>query len=253
MLHTAIPDDPVRIIATTHVSEGSQAVKELVIRILSPAFYSRFVHYAYTSEAFDRECVFTDEKNRTLWISRPELLSLLLGKSNSSKAFSAMNRSYFDGLRWSILRKLRCAPAPPAYAVSTPSKAEFTTEDVRTLPFSTLDQFVRSVHGHAHAGQYRWILTKLFLARRFTFGFVEIVGLLDLIVRVSLCSLCILQLGVIRAQADINGCSANMFQDMALDACFKEVRDAHGEWWWLIGSALCVSACHMYGLLKGYN
>lgn len=228
-------------------------MKELVIRILSPVFYARFVHYAYTSEAFDRECVSTDEKNRTLWISRPDLLPLLLRKSNSSKSWPAIKRSYFDEMRWSILRKLRCAPAPPAYTVSTPSKAEFTTEDVRTLPFSTLDQFVRSVHGQEHAGNYRRTVTKLFFAQRFTLGFVEIIGLLDLIIRVLLCCLCIFQLGVIRAQADIYGCSARMFKDGALDACFKEIRDAHGEWWWLIGSALNVSACHMYGLLKGYN
>jgi hypothetical protein len=96
------------------------------------------------------------------------------------------------------------------------------------------------------------MVTKLFLAQHFTFGSVEFIGLLDLMVRVLLCCLCILQLGVIRAQADIYGCSAKMFKDGTLGACFKEVRDAHGEWWWLIGSALCVSACHMYGLLKGY-
>ncbi|KAF1917625.1 hypothetical protein BDU57DRAFT_493776 [Ampelomyces quisqualis] len=255
-LHTAIPDYPVRIIATTQVPGHTQAAKELVIRILSPAFYSRFVHYAFTSEAFDRECVFTDEKNRTLWISRPELLPLLLEKSISSKALPTTKRSYLDELRWAFLRKLRCAPAPPAYAISTPSKAEITTEDVRTLPFSPMDRYVRSVYLHALSGQYRRTVTKLFLAQRLTFGFVEIVGLLDLIARVLLCSICFFQLGVIRAQAtkaDIYGYTANTFKDRALGAYFKEGTEGHGEWWWLIGSALSVSACHMYGLLKGYN
>ncbi|KAE9993937.1 hypothetical protein EG327_002271 [Venturia inaequalis] len=53
-------------------------MRSLEIRILSPAFFSRFVHYAHTSEAFDREGMFTDEKNRTILVSNPELLTLLL-------------------------------------------------------------------------------------------------------------------------------------------------------------------------------
>jgi hypothetical protein len=257
-VHTAIPDQPTIKIAPTHHLGPERQMRELEIRVLTPAFYSRFVHYAYTSEAFDRECVFTDEKNRTLWISQPGLLPLLLNKSPVLEAsqWPLVERSYLDEMRWKFLRRLRCAPALPAYSVSTPSRTEFTTEDVRSLPFSELDQFVRGSRGCSWAGEYRRTVTKLFLAQRFGFGFGKVIGLLDLLARMLFCSLGAFQLVVWRAQtkhADIDGCSTNMFRDGILSACLRCLGEVHGERWWLIGSTVSISACHIYGLLKGYN
>jgi len=256
--HTAIPDEPLQKITSIHLPGRDRKARELEIRVLTPAFYSRFVHYAYTSEAFDRECIFTDEKNRTLWISRPQLLPLLVDKPSEAhinQAFVA-KRSYFDELRWKLLKKLRCAPASPAYAVSTPSKTEVTTEDVLCLPYSELDLFVRNSCGRARAGEYRRIVTKLFLALRFGLAFGEIIGLLDLIIRALFCCLAAFQILAWRAQstqADVGGCSykAPIYGNHTL--CFEDVREAHAEWWSLVGAAVSISACHMYGMLKGYN
>lgn len=266
-LHTAIPNEPVTGACATH-ARGLDRVptKELEIRVLTPAFYSRFVHYAFTSEAFDRERIFTDEKNRTLWISHPQLLPALLNKRDSAIADDAVEaecsshlRSHLDELRWKLLRKLRCAPAAPAYAVSTPSKAEFTTtEDVRSLPDSALDQFVRISRNKDIAGEYRRIVTKLFLAERFGFGFAEVLGMMDLLVRTTLCWVAASQFVAMHArfeQADIGGCSTKMFRDRPSSAaCFRDARKSlHEEWWWLVGTMVATSACHTYGLMKGYK
>ncbi|KAH3943237.1 hypothetical protein HBH98_002460 [Parastagonospora nodorum] len=249
-LHTAIPDSPIREIITTYIQGRDIPLRKLEIRVLTPAFYSRFVHYAYTSEAFDRECIFTDEKNRTLWISRPELLPLLFNRRTPSEPHQSFkNRTYLDEMRWKLLRRLRCPPAAPAYAASTPSKAEFTTEDVRSLPFSEMDQFMRSSPARIGSRQYRKIVTKLFLAQRFGFGFAEVLGLMDVIVRVLLCWLGALQLATLRTQsqnAGIDGCSTKMFRD-----CSRDVEYGYVEWWWFVGTMLATSACHGYGLLKG--
>lgn len=257
-LHTSIPGDPIQTITTIQQPGQARTPKQLEIRVLTPVFYSRFVHYAYTSEAFDRECIFTDEKNRTLWISRPELLPALINKpahvDPGLRSFE--KRTFLDEMRWKSLKKLRCAPALPAYAVSTPSKAEITTEDVRSLPYSELDQYVRSSCGRAWAGRYRRAVTKLFLAQRLGLGFEELIGLLNLIARVLLCVLAALQIESWRAQshvADNDGCSTTIHADRTLSACYENVKDVHGEWWWLIGAAVSVSACHMYEILKGYN
>jgi hypothetical protein len=257
-LQTAIPYEPIATIAPARVPGHNRAAKEIEMHILTPAFYSRFVHYAYTSEAFDRECLFTDEKNRTLWISRPELLHVLLhGPSVSETKYeSNVKRSYVDELRWNMLRRLRCAPALPPYAVSTPSNAELTMEDVRSLPFSGMDQCIRSFHGNAQAGAYRRTVTKLFLAQRFASGYIEVIWLFDLLVRVLLCYLSLFQIAIWRArvsQADIDGCSKRMFSNGTLAACLIDIKQVHGEWWWLLGDVGAVSACHLYGFLKGYR
>ena len=52
--------------------------RTLTIKVLSPAFYSRLVHYAHVKEAFDRECLATEEKNRTVVIRSPQLLPIFL-------------------------------------------------------------------------------------------------------------------------------------------------------------------------------
>lgn len=258
MLHTSIPNEPLVGIGKTHIPGQNRPVRELEIRVLTPAFYSRFAHYAYIAEALDRECVFTDEKNRTLLISRPELLPLLLEKSISAEPqeWPTVRRSWLDELRWNMMRKLRCAPAPPAYDVPSPSNGQVTMEDVRSLPFSELDEHARSFRAHQPVGQYRRIVTKLFLAQRFAFGFPEIIGAFDLLLRLSLTCLGLFQLATWRARmvgTDIPGCSEIAFKAGRWDACFQDIQEVHGEWWWLIGTTVAVSACHMYGVLKGYN
>jgi hypothetical protein len=257
-LQTAIPDEPIQIIAPTYTLDHNQGAREIEMRILTPAFYSRFVHYAYTSEAFDRECVFTDEKNRTLWISRPELLHALLQRPSVSEIEPELNarRSYLDELRWNLLRRLRCTPALPAYAITTPSNAKLTLEDVRSLPFSELDGFMRSSREISQVATYRRIVTKLFLAQRFASGFTEIIGLVDLLVRVLLCYLSLFQIVIWRAQvlqAGIDGYSLRVFSNGTLAGCLNDIKQVHGEWWWLIGTACATSSCHVYGLLKGYK
>lgn len=258
MLHTSIPDEPLVGIGKTHVPGQNWPVRELEIRVLTPAFYPRFVHYAHTSEALDRECVFTDEKNRTLWVSRPELLPFLLDKSRSPEGqeWPKVNRTWLDELRWDVMRKLRCAPAPPAYDVPSSGNVQVSVEDIRSSPFSGLDEHARSLRAHQPVGQYRRIVTKLFLAQRFSFGFTEIIGIVDLLVRPSLTCLGLFQLIIWRAQAvgaDIPGCSAKALQAGSWEACFKNVQEVHGQSWWLIGTSVAVSACHVYGMLKGYS
>jgi hypothetical protein len=258
MLHTSIPDEPLVGIGKTHVPGQNRSARELEIRVLTPAFYSRFVHYAHASEALDRECVFTDEKNRTLWVSRPELLAFLLDKSRSldGQEWPTVKRSWLDEMRWNVMRKLRCAPALPAYDVPSSTNIQISMEDIRSSPFSELDEHARSFRAHQPVGQYRRIVTKLFLAQRFSSGFTEIIGMVDLLIRLSLTCLGFFQLTIWQAQAvgaDIPGCSSEALQAGSWEACFKNIQEVHGQWWWLVGTSVAVSACHVYGGLKGYT
>ncbi|KAH8723388.1 hypothetical protein GQ44DRAFT_656590 [Phaeosphaeriaceae sp. PMI808] len=258
ILQTAIPSEPVCVIATAHIPERNQRPQELEIRILTPAFYSRFTHYAYTTEAFDRECIFTNEKNRTLWVSRPELLPILFNKQCNIEIGlgSGIRRSYLDKLRWNVLKKLRCAPATPAYPAPTTSNTESTTEDVRLLPHSELDQYVLSFSGHEEARRYRKMTTKLFLAQRFCLGFTEIIEVLELITRMLLCYHGASRLAALWAdhsQTDISGCFAKIIRDDSSRTCFEDVNAAQEQVWQLICTTVSLSACHLLGLLKGYN
>ncbi|QDS72229.1 hypothetical protein FKW77_005549 [Venturia effusa] len=161
--------------------------RTLEIRILSPAFFSRFVHYAHTSEAFDREGLFTDDKNRTILVSRPELLTLLL-KSERDSSFMKTYLSPLDRLRWCAHRKARCPPSSPTYSSIQQYNNVSKVKDVRMKAFSPMDRLVQR---SGHAWCYRRQCMRLFLSQRFALGFTPLIDLVDLSFRVVLIHLAV--------------------------------------------------------------
>lgn len=155
-------------------------LRTLEIRVLSPAFFSRLVHYAHTSEAFDRECIFTDEKNRTICVSRPELLPQLL-KSERDVSFLETHLGRLNRLRWDVHRQIRCPLGPPTYPSNSQANNVAKTKDIRQRPFSPLDRVVLRSGG---AWLYRRQCMRLFLAQRLALGFTPLIDLLDLLIRV---------------------------------------------------------------------
>lgn len=238
---SGLPDISPQTITTARPSTSDRPIRNLELRVLTPSFYSRFVHYAYTSEAIDRECVFTDEKNRTMWLCHPQLLSLLLSTKSSprSEPEQPVLRSRLDNLRWHFLQKLRCPPPPAASAPSLLTLRRFHVSDIRVSPLSELDCFVRSVHGSAYSAEYRRTVTKLFLAQRLALGCVEAVEVADLLVRVVLVGFGVMQLGALSR----NGMSWGYMQ-LLMDS----------RHWWLAGRAVgAVLSCHVYQISKGYT
>lgn len=218
------------MIMSTYVQGRNIVPSRLELRVLTPVFYSRFIHYAHTSEAFDRECIFTDKRNRTVWISNPEMLSLLLPKSKvppPEEEARGIKRNQLEELRWALLRKLRCPLPEPAYPV-TPRSPSFDIDDIRTLPFSDLDIFARSRHGRFIAGLYRRAVTRVFLAQRVALGFVEVVDGIDLLLRILICFL-----------------GLRMLLLWEMEAQQRGVR--------LLGLCSAVCGFHIYGLMKGYR
>lgn len=157
----------------------------LGLNITSPAFYSRFVHYVHAKEAFDRECLFTDEKNKTLQISSPALLPILLEGMHAQRkamAESAIRsgRGPIDVLRWSLLRRLRCPPAMQSYGESyleSKSVGDYHIADIRPRPYSEIDG------SSSNSATYRRLVTQLFVAERFGAGFPAVVVLYDRVLR----------------------------------------------------------------------
>jgi hypothetical protein len=251
-LHTGIPHRPIESIASTHIQGRKINPKIFEIKVLNPSFYTRFVHYAHVSEAFDRECLFTDEKSRTLVVSHPEFLPLLLSnaKSDTEEMDGELERSCFAKKRWCLLRQLRCPPAEPAYS-GIQSVSNVRVSDIRAQPLSDLDNFMLKPYSCTGAGSYRRKVTKVFLAKRFTFGFVEVIDAFDFLLRACLCYLGSKMLASWCQDAEQYGLGRTLYMFPNSDA--GELRGAHTEWWWLLRLALYMCACHFYGLMKGYR
>jgi hypothetical protein len=140
--------------------------------------------------------------------------------------------------------------------MSTPNKVEYTVKDVRSLPFSELDQYVLSMFDAECAARYRKTVTKLFVAQRFGLGSAETIGLLDALIRSMLCGLAAFQLAALRSRTGqgIAGCTTKMNRDVTWAACFiVAISELHRDWWRLAGAAVSIFGCHLYGLSKGYN
>ncbi|KAF2492347.1 DUF1365-domain-containing protein [Lophium mytilinum] len=207
-------------------STSSVPLKYMEIRVLSPAFYSRFIHYAHTSEAFDRECLCTDQRNRTMSLSNPENLPLLLPKR---AGYEDAKRGWVDSIRWSALRRLRCAPGAPAYPIIPIQPTASSKEDIRKLPFSDMDLFMQN--SCEDVGLYRRTAIGVFLARRFAFGFTELLGAADMLLRA------LLIVGLMPA--------ASSLQDES------QADGGEGQLMALMGAAIKVSAVHAWSCLKG--
>ena len=156
--------------------------RTLTLQILSPAFYSRFVHYAHAKEAFDRECLATDEKNRTVVIKRPDLLPVLLdamdkvGDQKTNRKQTVTNQ-----LRWSLLQRLRCPPPEASYQSNHSSDPQYNITDIRSFRNSELDAYV--TRHSKDASLYCKIVTKLFVAQRFAFGVPALISSVDWMLR----------------------------------------------------------------------
>ncbi|KAK3709109.1 hypothetical protein LTR37_011088 [Vermiconidia calcicola] len=154
--------------------------RTLTLQITSPAFYSRFVHYAHAKEAFDREGIATNEKNRTLIVESPHLLPVLLGGMGEIRRHQQeLPRQSLDNIRWALLRRLRCAPPPASY----PETSAYNISDIRSFGDSELDVFVKS--RNEDAASYRRLVTQVFLATRLAFGTPALISALDWLLRAS--------------------------------------------------------------------
>lgn len=165
-------------------AQNGKVTDSLEIKVTSPAFYSRFAHYNYTSEALDRECLFTDEKNRTVWISNPQALKLLPLHHKGELNLPSGPSNFADRIGWKLLRTLRCSAAAPSYTNNDHHDAAFVRNDIRPKTFSVCDEYI--MQHCPDAWLYRRCLFKLFLAQRYGLGFTEVIDLLDLVVRILL-------------------------------------------------------------------
>lgn len=164
--------------------------EELEFRVLTPAFYARFVQYAHVSEFIDQELLVVEARDRTFWVSNPKILSQLFDDGESADRTSTIpaTRSWLDRLRWSVLRRLRISH----YRLGTGSPVLAETPggrytDIRIFPLSSMDYFIINHSSAIRAQQYRRVVTKLLLSNHIVFGIPALIDLYGTTLRLLLC------------------------------------------------------------------
>ncbi len=150
----------------------SARVEELEFKVLTPVFYTRFVHYAHDLEALFCE----SQESNTIWLSRPELLPALVSKKAAPPLALP---HYWDFASFKLIQMLRARPERierPLTSSATPAAAP-ATEDIRGFRISPMDGFVLRDEDSQTRKTYRNNVLKVFLADRLAWGSVALLGL----------------------------------------------------------------------------
>ncbi|OLN85958.1 hypothetical protein CCHL11_05433 [Colletotrichum chlorophyti] len=181
----AAPDETM---LSPSAKKNPKRAEHLDFKVLTPAFYTRFVHYAHDLEAIC--CEFQD--NCTIWVSRPDLLPSLVLKKPAPplRTTNVLDFLYFRAIRAlrqrpeRIERPLTSAAAPPGE--DGRAGASVGKVDIRDFRISPMDGFVLSHADARTRGSYRSLVLRTFLAGRFALGSLELLGLLHFIVRAGI-------------------------------------------------------------------
>ncbi|TLS29017.1 hypothetical protein PpBr36_01634 [Pyricularia pennisetigena] len=152
--------------------QGHWGDGEITIKVLTPAFYSRFVGYAHDLEAFF--CELRDSE--TIWVSKPELLPKLALKTPSPTLQAS---SLMDFVSFRVIQILRRRPE----RIERPLTSSQTTDtnngqtksgDLRGFRISPMDAYVLSSEDAITKESYRSTVLRLFLADRMAFGIMPL-------------------------------------------------------------------------------
>lgn len=211
--------------------------RTLTLKVLSPAFYSRFVHYAHAKEAFDRESLTSRDENRTLQIEDATLLPALLEAMARRDHHELRKQSLLSQVRWSWLRRLRCPPVAASYKNDEKSDYCYNASDIRAFGFSELDSFVKQYATNKET--YRRIASELFLAQRSAFGIPELISFYDACLIVMLWTVA------------IYSCRWSTALDPLRIAEVGPRTYGSGDVWAMGVTIVLANAAHMWSFLKG--
>ncbi|KAJ4133593.1 hypothetical protein NW768_005181 [Fusarium equiseti] len=175
------PEVSEEVMRSPSAIDSDESTNEIKIKILTPIFYSRFVHYAHDSEAIFCELA----ESHTFWTDRPEQLTKIFLKKGSPPLHSP---SFVDYVWFKIIKSLRRRPRKierPLTSADKPSPPN-TGIDIREFRMSSMDAFVLEQEDDTLKKAYRTAILRLFVADRVTLGSTTSLGMMELLGRVGM-------------------------------------------------------------------
>ena len=178
---SGIASSPTAVFTSPTWRGAASGCETLELRVLTPVFYTRFVHYAH-----DFEAIFTElAENSTVWVNEPKLLPDLFLKKGSPPIHSTNPSDYMLSR---LMRSLRRRP-PTIPRVSTsadpPTEVPLTV-DIRDFRMSSMDAYMFECGDGRLKETYLWTLVRLFIADRYLMGSVELLNTAILLFRIGI-------------------------------------------------------------------
>ncbi|KAI1380602.1 hypothetical protein F4677DRAFT_192480 [Hypoxylon crocopeplum] len=179
---SGIADAPTETMKSASAQNDPSSAEEMEFKVLTPVFYSRFVHYAHDFEAMFCEL----NENNTIWVSKPELLPKLVIKKQPPPLLQTA--SYLDYGYFTAIKNLRQRPERIERPL-TSSQTSTTThsqKDIRGFRLSPMDGYFLAREDSKTRRVYRNSVLKLLVADRVAMGSVDLLQLEHLIFRLLL-------------------------------------------------------------------
>lgn len=187
---SGIPDAKAELMMSSHNEKNLRHVPRMIFKVLTPAFYSRFVHYAH-----DFEAIFTEmNDSETIWVSNRELLLQLLVKPMFPMSIEITSKS--DYKHFTMIKNLRRRPERIERPLTSSQTSATTTsniweqEDIRVFRPSAMDGYVLTHEDEEARYIYGSTVLKLFAAERMAMGSVDILWFEGVIFQLLLVWVC---------------------------------------------------------------
>lgn len=168
---SGISDSSPQVFTSPSAGEAGNVAEEVEIKILTPSFYARFVHYAHDFEAIFSELT----ESCTIAVdNRAALPNIFLKKGGLSLHTSSIS----DFVCFSLIKLLRARPEPiirPLTSAEQPQVKELT--DIRGFRISSMDAYVLEQADASLKMSYRSAVLHQLIASRF---FLDVPELLTL-------------------------------------------------------------------------
>lgn len=160
----------------------------IVFKPTTPLFYSRLVRHSRISEFLSSELLRCDDRDRTFWVSHPQLLLKIFEQSRNTSV-SALSveeddngkersPSILERYGWRLLHSLRNYHTNPLSVYSSSTTNNNNNEkksDIRAFTLSPLDHYTKHHLPSSQSSQYRSTVTKILLSDVVAFGYPEVV------------------------------------------------------------------------------
>jgi len=151
--------------------DNTSDVRFLEFKVLTPVFYSRFVHYAHDLEAFFNEFY----ESGTIWLSEPLVLpGLALKKPRPPHSIpNLLNYLCFKAIQ-SLRRRPAPIEGPNARSRAVKQSTAEKKSDIRIFRLSAMDGYILAETTLAEQKKYRMEVLKLFISDRIALGSVDL-------------------------------------------------------------------------------
>lgn len=170
---SGVSDSVKELMLSPAAKTESEGTEEMEFKVLTPAFYTRFVSYAHDLEALFSEL----RESCTIWISRPDLLPKLLFKKpqKALEARSPLDYVFFEAIRYLRRRPQQIVRPLTSSQTSAVPTTNTSVTDIRDFRISSMDAFILNQEEKEMRQRYRSLVLKLFIADRFAWGLLPLV------------------------------------------------------------------------------